>query len=174
MNKSALMTVLLCVTTGALAAPSPQLRDAIQKWAAPATVARFEFALVDLNDDRTLDAVVRITDPDRCGSGGCVLLMFKGTSNGYERVGDSGYVAKPIYVLKEVIAGWTSLAGVVGLGQGAGLRPIRYAGTEYRSNPIMRGQMEFSRASQREPDLGPMLSFEAVEQVTANNSLQLP
>jgi hypothetical protein len=171
-NKIALTTVLLCATASVLAAPPPHLREAIQQWAAPGPVGRFEFSLVDLNNDKMLDAVVRITDPDRCGNGGCVLLMFKGTAEGYEQVGDSGYVAKPIYVLKEAIAGWTSLAGVVGLGQGAGVRPIRYMGTEYRSNPIMRGQMEFSRASQREPDLGPMLSFEVVEQVAADNSLQ--
>jgi hypothetical protein len=163
MNKIASTTVLLCVATGALAAPPPQLREAVQKWASPAPVSQFEFSLVDLNDDKTLDAVVRVTDADRCGSGGCVLLMFKGTPEGYVRVGDSGYVAKPIYILKEVISGWTSLAGVVGLGQGAGVRPIRYMGTQYRSNPIMRGQMEFEPANHREPALGPMLSFEAVE-----------
>jgi hypothetical protein len=162
-NKIALTIALLCVATDALAAPPPQLREAIQKWAAPAPLGRFEFSLVDLNGDKTLDAVVRVTDPDRCGSGGCVLLMFKGTPEGYLRVGDSGYVAKPIYLLKEVISGWTSLAGVVGMGQGAGVRPIRYMGTEYRSNPIMRGNMETYEATHQEAAIGLLLSFEVVE-----------
>jgi hypothetical protein len=154
-NKIALTTVLFFVATTALAAPPPQLGAAVQKWAAPAPAPRFEFALVDLNHDEILDAVVRITDADHCGNGGCVLLVFKGTPAGFEKVGDSGYVAKPIFVLKEVISGWTSLAGVVGLGQGAGLRPIRYTGTEYRSNPIMRGQMEIVPGNH-----GPVIDFE--------------
>jgi hypothetical protein len=167
MNKIASMMVLLCVTTGTVAAPPPHLVAAIQKWAAPSPVTRFEFSLVDLNSDSTLDAVVRITDGDRCGSGGCVLLVFKGTPDGYEKVGDSGYVGRPIYVLKEVNSGWKSLAGLVGPGQGASTRPIRYMGTEYRSNPIMRGQMDITPSIQEQA-----LTFEVVEQVVANNSLQ--
>ena len=159
MNKIVSTAVLLCVTTSALAAPPPQLRAAVQKWAAPAPVMRFEFSLVDLNHDNALDAVVRITDADRCGNGGCILLMFKGVPGGFEKVGDSGYVAKPIFVMKEVISGWTSLAGVVGLGQGAGVRPIRYMGTEYRSDPVMRGYVEINQGNHD----GPALIFEVAE-----------
>jgi hypothetical protein len=173
MNKIALTTVLLCVATSALAAPPPQLGEAVQKWAAPASVARFEFSLVDLNGDKRLDAVVRVTDADRCGNGGCILLTFKGTPEGFEKVGDSGYVAKPVYVLKEVLSGWTSLAGVVGMGQGAGVRPIRYMGTEYRPNPIVRGHID-SQPSHQSPAFGEALIFETVELVVANNSLQRP
>ena len=43
MNKIVSTAVLLCVTTSALATPPPQLRAAVQKWAAPAPVMRFEF-----------------------------------------------------------------------------------------------------------------------------------
>ena len=163
MNKIVSTTVLLFITTGALAAPPPLLREAVQRWAAPATVGRFEFSLVDLNADKRLDAVVRVLDADRCGNGGCVLLTFKATPEGYERVGDSGYVAKPIYVMKEVISGWTSLAGVVGMAQGAGVRPIRYMGSEYRSNPIMRGQIVVAKTGHDAQDLGDPLTFEVVE-----------
>lgn len=159
MNRIVSMTALLCVATDILAAPPPQLRDAVQKWATPASVSRFEFSLVDLNRDNRPDAVVRITDDDRCGSGGCVLLVFKGTPQGYEKIGNSGYVRKPIFVLKEASSGWQSLAGVVGLGQGAGMRPIRYTGTEYRSDPIMRRHMEMT-AGNHEPT---PLQFEAAE-----------
>jgi chorismate synthase len=139
--------------------PPPQLRAAVEKWAAPASVTRFEFAFVDLNSDKTLDAVVRVTDADRCGNGGCILLVFKGTPDGYENVGDSGYVAKPIFVMKEVNSGWTSLAGVVGLSHGSGVRPIRYMGTKYRSNPIVRGHVEITQSNHE----GPALTFEVAE-----------
>jgi hypothetical protein len=157
-NKIASIIVLLCFTTAALAEPPPQLRTAVKKWAAPATVSRFEFSLVDLNRDNTMDAVVRVTDADHCGNGGCTLLVFKGTPDGYEKVGDSGLVAKPIFVLKEASLGWKSLAGVVGLGQGASVRPIRYMGAEYRSNPIMRGSMDVTQGNHE-----PALDFEVVE-----------
>ena len=165
MNKIASTTVLLCVTTGALAAPPSQLVAAVQKWSAPTPVSSFEFSLVDLNGDEKLDAVVRVMDGDRCGSGGCVFLVFRGTADGFEKVGDSGYVGRPIYVLKEVNSGWKSLAGMVGLGQGAIMRPIRYQGTEYRSSPIVRGEVE-GIPKNYEQHLG----FELVEQVAADNS----
>jgi hypothetical protein len=158
MKNIASAMVLFCLAIPALAEPPPKLRTEIQKWAAPAPISRFEFSLVDLNRDDVLDAVVRVTDAEHCGNGGCALLVFKGTPDGFEKVGDSGFVAKPIYVLKEVNFGWTSLAGVVGLGQGAGMRPLHYKGTEYRSNPIMRGHMELTSSNH-----GPVLQFEHVE-----------
>jgi hypothetical protein len=64
------------------------------------------------------------------------------SATGFERVGDSGYVRKPVYLLKEVNSGWRSLAAVVGTGMYQDLRPIRFLGPEYRSNPIVRGSVE--------------------------------
>jgi hypothetical protein len=158
MNKIVSAMTLLCMAMPALAEPPPKLRAAIEKWAAPAPITRFEYSLVDLNRDEVPDVVVRVTDAAHCGNGGCRLLVFKGTAEGYERVGDSGFVAKPILVLKEVNFGWKSLAGVVGLGQGAGVRPIHYMGTEYRSNPVMRRHMELTSSNH-----GPVLNFEQAE-----------
>jgi len=99
---------------------------------------------VDLNADGSEDAVVHVTDPAFCGNGGCPLLVFKRTSRGFQKVGDSGVVSKPIFLLKEANLGWTSLAGKVGAGEGAGMRPIRFMGTEYRTDPVMRAHMEIT------------------------------
>jgi hypothetical protein len=53
---------------------------------------------------------------------------------------------------------------MVGLGQGAIVRPIRYVGTEYRSNPIMRGEVPAPQQNQEQA-----LGFELVEQAVANS-----
>jgi hypothetical protein len=70
--------------------------------------------------------VVHVTDPAFCGNGGCPVVAFKRVSAGFELVGSSGLVRKPIYVLNERQAGWYSLAAVVGFGDSAGVVPIRY------------------------------------------------
>lgn len=162
MIRMASIICLLWVATGALAAPPNQLRSALESWAAPEPIPRFEFALLDLNDDQTLDAVVRVTDSSHCGNGGCLLLTFKGTPAGFERIGDSGYVAKPIYLLKEVNFGWISLAGMVGMGQGASVRPIRYMGAGYRADPIMRAHID-TQPSHKSPGIEAVIQFERVD-----------
>ena len=135
---------LLLLAAPAWSAPPPGLRDAVASWAAPGEVARFQYAMVDLNRDDFPDTVVYVSDPALCGNGGCRLLTFKGTPTGYERVGDSGYVRKPVYLLKEVNSGWRSLAAVVGFGTYQDLRPIRFLGPGYQPNPIVRGNVELS------------------------------
>jgi hypothetical protein len=62
-------------------------------------------------------------------------------------------------LLKERNAGWKTLAGMVGLGQGAMMRPIRFTGTQYRSNPIMRAEVSLSETAFEQG-----LAFEVVEQ----------
>jgi hypothetical protein len=142
MNRIVLTVALLGMNTLAFSSPPPGLAEAVAKWAAPAKIAQFDFSLVDLNSDGDVDAVVHVTDPSRCGNGGCPLLVFKHTSQGFEKIGDSGVVSKPIYLLRQVDSGWTSLAAKVGMGDGAGMRPIRFMDTEYRPNPVMRAFME--------------------------------
>ena len=135
---------LLLLSVPAWSEPPPGLRDAVASWSAPAQVARFQYTLVDLNRDETPDAVVYVSDPALCGNGGCRLLTFKGTATGFEKIGDSGHVNKPIYLLKEVNSGWRSLAAVVGFGNYQELRPIRFLDPQYRSDPIVRGGVELA------------------------------
>jgi hypothetical protein len=144
MKRIACALVLVGFAIPALSAPPPALLAELSKWSAPATVSRFQFALADLNSDGNLDAVVHVTDPAFCGNGGCPLLVFKGNEGGYKQVADSGLVRKPIYILKEINFGWHSLGAVVGLEAGASVRPIRFLGTEYRSNPIVRSTIGLS------------------------------
>ena len=43
----------------------------------------FEYALVDLNNDGILDAVVLLTGHYWCGSGGCSMLILRGRPGGF-------------------------------------------------------------------------------------------
>jgi hypothetical protein len=135
---------ILATATPVLAAPPPELRPALEQWAAPRSIARYQFSLVDLNKDGTLDAVVHVTDPAFCGNGGCPVVTFKRASAGFELVGSSGMVRKPIYVLNELQAGWHTLAAVAGFGNAAGVVPIRFKEQQgtYRSAPQMNAHID--------------------------------
>jgi hypothetical protein len=142
---SAIALLLLCAP--AWPAPPPGLQAALAAWAAPVEVSRFQFVRVDLNRDDFPDVVVYVSDPAFCGNGGCPLLVFKGMTTGYEKVGFSGNVGKPIYLLKEANSGWRSLAAMVGFGTYLELRPIRFLGPQYNPSPIMRGGIELTSSS---------------------------
>jgi len=138
--------LMLVATTPAVCAPPPDLRAALDKWASPRPIARFQFSLVDLNGDGIQDAVVHVTDPSFCGNGGCPIVQFKGETPGFTLVGSSGLVRKPIYVLKESQEGWHTLAAMIGLGNGAGIAPIRFKQQHgaYRSAPYSNAQISLN------------------------------
>jgi hypothetical protein len=155
MKKKTLTAMLIVITAPAFSAPPAELGSALNQWAAPRSVARYQFALVDLNDDKSLEVVVHVTDQSFCGNGGCPLVTFRRTATGYELVGSSGLVRKPVYVMNEVQGGWHTLAAVVGLGQHAGVVPIRFKEPQasYRSAPYMNAQIELtSRATKQALD----------------------
>jgi hypothetical protein len=62
----------------------------------------------------------------------------------YELVASSELVRKPIYLLEVRRDGWSTLAAIMGLGEGAGMTPIRYKSQEqaYRSTPYSRAQID--------------------------------
>jgi hypothetical protein len=113
--------------------------------------------MVDLNGDSSPETVVHVTDQSFCGNGGCPIVTFKRGATGLELVGSSGFVRKPIYVLNEVQGGWHTLAAVVGLGDGAGLVPIRYKEEQgaYRRAPYMNAHIELKTAATKQ-----VLNFE--------------
>lgn len=144
MKTCVLLALTLAVAAQAIAAPPPELRPALERWAAPRSIDRFQFSMVDLDNDGALDAVVHVTDPAFCGNGGCPVVTLKRALSGFELVGSSGLVRKPIYVLNERQAGWHSLAAVAGFGNAAGLVPIRYKEQEgtYRRFPQGNAHMD--------------------------------
>lgn len=116
MRRSYAALLLLAASTAAYPAPPPGLSYSVSSWAAPRTVERYQFHLIDLNGDGIRDAVVYVTDRSFCGGAGCPLLTFKGVPESFDFIASSGAVQKPVYALEEVHNGWRTLAGFVGFG----------------------------------------------------------
>jgi hypothetical protein len=159
MSKIIVIALMFAATTPAIGAPPSTLRAALEQWASPRPISRYQFSLVDLNGDGILDAVVQVTDPAFCGNGGCPIVEFKGESSGFILVGSSGLVRKPIYLLNEVQDGWHTLAAVVGLGDEAGAVPIRFKQQQgaYRSTPYVNAQIKLTSQATKQ-----VLEFEEV------------
>ena len=84
----------------------------------------YEMELVDLSGDGKKDALVLLTGPEWCGTGGCTLLVFEGEPGGKARfVSDTTLVTGPITISQETTNGWHELViRVVGRRGEAGLR----------------------------------------------------
>jgi hypothetical protein len=130
---------LLGATAGlAQTAPPPELAKAVQlhvEKAGEPLVARWRHALADLNGDRIDDAVVLLTDPAWCGTGGCTLVVFKGSKKGYAVQSVSSVTDVPIRVSPLATGGWKTLI-VHSRGRGAVL--MRFDGRRYPANPSLQ------------------------------------
>jgi len=62
---------------------------------------RFRHVLVDLSGDGRPEAIVLLQGTDWCGSGGCTMLVFRGTATGFGFVSRSTITYEPIRVLPE-------------------------------------------------------------------------
>lgn len=124
----------------AKASPPRSLSAAVREWRPTLPPHTFRYALVDLNDDGSRDAVVLINDSRYCGSGGCTLLVFRGNGQhghgSFELLSVSTVSREPIAVLGEKRHGWHTLTVTIG---GGGIRPcaaiMRFNGQTYPTNP---------------------------------------
>ena len=96
----------------------------------------YEMELVDLTGDGTDDALVLLTSPEWCGTGGCTLLVFKGEPGGKaEFVSATTLVWGPITISKEKTNGWRDLIFEL---SGGGAKPgyvvLKYDGKGYPGN----------------------------------------
>lgn len=92
--------------------PPPELSAAVRNY----TLNRvgddkphFKHALVDLNDDQIKDAIVLLTDALWCGTGGCRMLVFKGSGTAFSYHSSSTVVREPVRVMPDKLHGWHTL-----------------------------------------------------------------
>ena len=103
----------------------------------PKTLNPHQTALVDLNGDGHQDALVLLQNPIYwCGTGGCTMLVFKGTKSGFEFVSRSSLIRGPVLVSETKTHGWRDLIVEV---SGGGIAPkkvaLKYTGSKYPLNP---------------------------------------
>jgi hypothetical protein len=139
---------LSCAASPPIEAP-PGLRAAIAKhdneqaeirhrlYGSPLEVAdpssyEFRYALVDLNGDGIVDAIVYFTQKQYCGSGGCSMEIYRGTKTGFVFLSGTLRVSPPILVLAASAHGWKSLA--VRLREG-GSGVLNFNGRRYPLSP---------------------------------------
>jgi hypothetical protein len=96
-------------------------------------------ALLDLNGDGRQDALVLLENPLYfCGTGGCTMLVFKGTSSGFEFVSSSSLIRGPLLVSETKTHGWRDLiVEVSGGGMAAKQVALKFTGSKYPLNPSM-------------------------------------
>jgi putative lipoprotein len=102
----------------------------------PKSIDPHQTALVDLNGDGQEDALVLFQSSNWCGSGGCTMLVFKGTKSGFQFVSSSTLIRGPLLVSDNKTLGWRDLVVEV---SGGGATPKRVAlkfdGKKYPLNP---------------------------------------
>jgi hypothetical protein len=127
--------------SAASAEPPPALSDAIRKYMYQFVSdvpdnSPFRFALEDLNGDGRADAIVLMSGPRWCGSGGCTMLILQGVDNGFEFVCKSTITSEPIRVSKKTVHGWRTLI-VYSKTKGNVLMPL-HEWRRYPLNPSMQ------------------------------------
>jgi putative lipoprotein len=102
----------------------------------PKTIDPHQIALVDLNGDGQKDALILLQSPYWCGSGGCTMLVFKGTKSGYKFVSRSTLIRGPVLVSTSKTRGWRELVVEVSGGGAPSKRvALKFDGRKYPLNP---------------------------------------
>lgn len=123
-----------------VAAP-PSSQDAAAAAFMRETYAVTEYASArhDLDGDGADEILIRATNRDRCGSGGCALFVLSPKGDGCTVVMEATVVNPPVRVLNTATNGWKDLAVTV---SGGGVRRpyearLRFDGRRYPDNPTV-------------------------------------
>jgi hypothetical protein len=149
-SKARYLIIVCALSVSAMAAnaePPRALSDAVQSYIYQHITdvvydETFRFALEDLNGDGRADAIVLMSGPAWCGSGGCTMFIFQGVENGFEFVSKSTITNTPIRISKKTVHGWRTLI-VFSNGKGDVALHLNKA-RQYPLNPSM--QPKASRA----------------------------
>lgn len=150
MRRGLLAAVLASAVAGASAAAvdsqtPPDLMKALRKEFPPQdkpqedralTATKFQIAWADLNGDGQAEAIIYVSGPAWCGSGGCQLVVFERQGAALRLRGRMSVIRLPIAVLDHRTNGWRDLSAAVG---GGGidhhLVALPFDGERYVDNP---------------------------------------
>jgi hypothetical protein len=140
MKQLLLVSILLCCIVASAHAQEvpPELVAAVNKYASSGGDTEqpaFEYGLTDLDGDGRADAVVLLLGSNWCGSGGCNMLVFHGTTEGFKLVSESTVTNDPIRVSPKIVKGWHTL---IVMSNGKGDVLMRFNGKRYPANPSMQ------------------------------------
>ena len=98
---------------------------------------QYTLAWADLNGDRRDEALVYVSGPYVCGSGGCDLLILSRGRRGWRLMSEASITNPPIRILSTRTRGWSDIGVQV---QGGGIvrgyeARLRFNGSGYSSNP---------------------------------------
>ena len=138
------LVVLLGAATSLLGAgPDDRLQetlvDYVAKYGNNLSFKTRKTVFIDLNGDRIDDALVYLTGPEWCGTGGCTMLVFKGTPNGFTFVSDVALVTTRVLVSENRTNGWRDLV-LISSGGGYPTKQVslKFDGKKYPDNPSMQ------------------------------------
>jgi len=148
--------LLVVAVSAAWSAEPTGLSEAVRAYTRDARAPAFEYALVDLNEDGIVDAVVLLTGQHWCGSGGCSLLILRGHAGAFTVVSTSTISNQPIKLSPEKQNGWhTLLVSVKGGGIEPGFVVMPFNGRKYPTNPSVQ-----PRATSVQVDAASPLAFQ--------------
>lgn len=114
---------------------------AVKAWLLSATEAdgplNYSLAWVDLNGDGQGEAIVYLTGPSVCGSGGCNMYVLERQRSAFVVRAHTTVTRTPVYVLEARSNGWRDLAvNVCGGGKTTCYQArLGFDGSKYPSNP---------------------------------------
>lgn len=93
---------------------------------------------VDLNEDGINEALVLLSGSYWCGTGGCNMAVFEGTTEGYSLSSNLSLINAPVWVSPTRSSGWNDLiVEISGGGIEAQHVALRFSGSRYPVNPSL-------------------------------------
>jgi putative lipoprotein len=144
------ITLCLAMTCGSVAivlstGPEVALNQALLAYLVkngddPKSIDPHQTAFIDLNGDGQEDALVLLQSPIWwCGTGGCTMMVFKGTTSGFQFVSLSSLIRGPVLVSTSKTLGWRDLVVVVSGGGAPAKRvALKFDSKKYPLNPSMQ------------------------------------
>lgn len=122
-------------STGASTGPEEDIRHFLLQEFPEAGPIRYALAWHDLDGDDADEAIISLSGPYFCGSGGCNLLILTRAGPMWRKVGDISVSRTPVAVLDTASNGWKDLTVAISGGGGpSGTVVLKFDGEGYPDN----------------------------------------